>query len=492
LLLTTLIDELADEGVVISGRTPENPHVTGITDDSRKVRPGFIFVAVKGEKQDGTVFIAEALDKGAVAVISSEEIDLVDKACFIRHEKPRLLLTKIAAKFYPRQPEFIAAVTGTNGKTSVVNFCRQIWALMGEKSASIGTIGILDGLGKSYDISGSMTTPDPVTLHEKINELAENNIEYLAIEASSHGLDQYRLDGLKITTAAFTNLTRDHLDYHGTMENYLAAKKRLFAEVLENGGTAVINADSQNFADMKKAAEENGGKVISFGIAGKNIKLHEIIARENSQEIRVNIEGKEFSAMLNLVGEFQVSNILCAVGIVISSGFAPEKIVKILPKIKNVPGRMELAGIGESGGSVFVDYAHTPDALEKALSTLRAHACGKLIVIFGCGGNRDKGKRPEMGKVAGDLADMVIVTDDNPRSEDASTIRKEIMAGTKGAIEISDRTAAIEYGIAGLKKNDILLIAGKGHEKTQIIGDKIYPFDDVKIAAAILEKEKTA
>lgn len=480
MLLTTLIDDL---GAKISGKSADNIEAKGITGDSRKVKPGYVFVALKGGKSDGATFIGQALKNGAVAVISSGKPENEwHKACYIQQKNPRLALAKIAAKFYPKQPQFIAAVTGTNGKTSVVNFCRQIWAKLGKESASIGTIGVINGDGKSHNSMGSMTTPDPVILHEKINTLAGEGIEYLAIEASSHGLDQYRLDGLKISTAAFTNLTRDHLDYHDSMEGYFAAKKRLFSEVLQPGGTAVLNADSKDFPKLKNAALERGCKVISFGKNGENIKLKKIEVTKNGQEIVFDFYGKKFSTLVNLVGEFQTENILCAMGIVYASGFMVEKIIEVLPKIKSVPGRMEPVG-----DNVFVDYAHTPDALEKSLKTLRPYVKGKLIVVFGCGGDRDKGKRTEMGKIAELYADGVVVTDDNPRSENPAEIRKEILAGIKNATEISDRKKAIEQAISLLEVGDILLIAGKGHEKTQIIGDKILPFDDVEIARRALE-----
>ncbi len=479
MLLTKLIDDL---GAEIYGKSVGSVEATGIAADSRKVKQGYVFVALKGVKSDGAEFIQEALKNGAVAVISSEAPR--QDVCFIRHKNPHLALAKIAARFYPAQPRFIAAVTGTNGKTSVVNFCRQIWTELEKKSASIGTIGIIDGNGKFYDSGSSMTTPNPIILHEKIDALTRGGTEYLAIEASSHGLDQYRLDGLKISTAAFTNLTRDHLDYHGNMLNYLAAKKRLFSELVQPGGTAVLNADAADFPAIKNSAMARGCKIISFGKNGDNIMLKKIETLESGQKIALNFNGENFSTRISLVGEFQAENILCALGIVHSSGFAPEKIMEVLPKIKSVPGRMEPVG-----NNIFVDYAHTPDALEKSLKTLRPYAKEKLIVVFGCGGDRDKGKRVEMGKIAGFCANVVIVTDDNPRSENPATIRKEILAGAKGATEISDRKKAIEYAVSLLKNGNILLIAGKGHEKTQIIGNEIYPFDDVEIARQALGKK---
>lgn len=463
----------------------------GITEDSRKVSDGFIFVAVKGVNFDGTSYIDDAIKKGVRAIVTHDWYDnkLPDNIILLKEKNPRFALSKLASAFYPKQPKNIAAVTGTNGKTSTVNFYRQIVDLVGKKSASIGTIGIIDSNNKSYETSGSMTTPDPVTLHQKIQELAVNGIEYLALEASSHGLDQYRLDGVKITCAGFTNFTRDHLDYHKTMENYLDAKLRLFSQLLGGDATAVINADIPEFTKIKELSEKRKIKVISFGKNSDSIKLISIKPTSYGQEIVINIDGKSYSLKLSLVGDFQVSNLLCALGLVIASGIKASDAIGVLEKVKNVPGRMERVADINSLIQVFVDYAHTPDGLEKALETLKLHTKGKLYVVFGCGGNRDKGKRVEMGKIASNLADYVVITDDNPRNENPAEIRKEVMAGCgKNATEVGGREEAINYTVAKLNKGDILLIAGKGHEKIQIIGEKSLSFDDVVVARKALER----
>ncbi len=464
-----------------------NPEIRGITEDSRKVEKGFLFVAVRGTVADGTKFIEDAVKKGAAAIIAPKDyINKNIQVPVLLTENPRLALSLMAAKFYKEQPGFIAAVTGTNGKTSTVNFCRQIWALLGKKSSSIGTIGILDEKGNILNKVGSMTTPDPVNMHRQLDQMAKDGFTHLALEASSHGLDQYRLDGIKIKAAGFTSFSRDHLDYHPTMQDYLKAKLRLFNSLVEEGGGAVINADMAEYGEIEKESKRKKLKIVSYGKKGSNIKLEKLEPHANGQDITCNIEGKTYKASLDLVGDFQVSNILCAVGLAVASGESAKGIFDVLPKVKNVDGRMEKAGV-YNGASVFVDYAHTPDALEKALITLRAHANGKLFVVFGCGGNRDAGKRPLMGEVASKFADEVVVTDDNPRMEDPSLIRKSILAACKpGTQEVSDRKEAIAFAVKKLKKNDMLLIAGKGHEKTQIIGDKTFEFDDVKIAKNIM------
>lgn len=462
----------------------KNIDAKGITEDSRKVEPGFIFFALRGAVLDGTKFIEGAINKGAILIVTHEDYKAKAEVPVITHENPRMVLSRAAANLFSGQPEFIAAVTGTNGKTSVANFVRQIFAICGKKSASIGTIGVTDSENNKYEISGSMTTPDPVSLFKLIKKINDNGIKALALEASSHGLDQHRLEGLKIKAAGFTNFTRDHLDYHKTMENYFAAKARLFSEVLIEGGTAVINADIPEYEKLKEIALSRGAKIISFGFKGTEIKLNKITPDAGGQQIEFEIFGEKFSSKLSLFGDFQVSNILCAAGLAIAGGLNPKEVAESYSKIINVDGRMEKAAETKNGAIIFVDYAHTPDGLEKAISTLKANKKGKLHVLFGCGGNRDKGKRPEMGKIASKLADRVIITDDNPRNEKPEDIRKEIISGctNKNYIEVSDRKIAIKTAIEMLEKDDILLIAGKGHEKTQIIGDKTIEFDDVKIA----------
>jgi len=463
------------------------PLITGITQDSRKVQPGFLFAAIKGLASDGADFIPMAIERGAVAVLCSEPSPLVGGGViFLTHQNPKLALAKIAANFYGKQPEIIAAITGTNGKTSTAYFCTQIWQLLEKRSASIGTIGIATSEGLSYGATGSMTTPDPIKLHEILADLAHNGITNLAMEASSHGLDQYRLDGVNVKAAAFTNLTRDHLDYHGTFENYLAAKLRLF-DVMKHG-VAVINSDIPESANIIKLCNDKGHKVLSVGKNGKYIELFGTTKTSEGQQISFEVQGKVYNINTHLIGEFQAYNLLTALALVVACGENIDEAVGVLERVAAVPGRMQGVRVGEKMARVYIDYAHTPDALEKALAELRPHTKGKLWVVFGCGGDRDKGKRPQMGAVASKLSDLVVVTDDNPRTELAQIIRSEVMAECRGAKEIGDRHEAIEYAIYNMGSDDILLIAGKGHEKTQIIGDKSLPFDDVKVATEILQR----
>lgn len=460
--------------------------IKGITSDSRKCKEGFLFAALPGAKADGLSFINDAIKNGAIAIITiNHQLSTInqDKVCFIHVEDPRHALGIIAANFYARKPENIVAVTGTNGKTSVVHFCRQIWNIAGLKSASIGTLGIIRD-DADYEKSGmgdNLTTPEVVFLHENVAKLADEKLANLAMEASSHGLDQWRLAGITASSVGFTNITRDHLDYHGTFENYFAAKKRAFTDLLDKNGTAVINADIEEYSEIADFCRKNKRKFISFGEKGEDLKLLELTPTASGQKMRVKTKNKKYDLNLELLGAFQASNILCALGMVISSGLGEEKAFSALAKISAVPGRMEKVA-AKNSAPIIVDYAHTPDALEKVLSALRHHTKKRLIVVFGCGGNRDKGKRPIMGGIADKMADVVIVTDDNPRFEDAAEIRKEIIANCKNAKEIGDRAEAIKYAVGILQEGDLLLIAGKGHEKTQIIGDKKTPFNDAEIA----------
>jgi UDP-N-acetylmuramoyl-L-alanyl-D-glutamate--2,6-diaminopimelate ligase len=487
-LLKTIIDSITDVKI---DKKYNDIKIEGITLDSRKVEKGFLFAALKGVKADGSEFIAGAIAAGAAVIICDNDVNVKvpDEVCLIKHENPRMLFSKIAAAFYDKQPEVVAAVTGTNGKTSTVHFCREIWKNLGKHSASIGTVGIYDSNGKyQYDRSNFLTTPDTVKLHQIIYELTENGVTHMAMEASSHGLDQFRLDGVAIKIAAFTNLTRDHLDYHGNFENYLAAKLRLFKDVMKEGGIAVLNSDIPEFDKLLAECEKHGHKVISYGKykdgGRKNyIEIFSISNTSEGQQISFEILDKVYNINTSLIGEFQAYNLLCALGMVLGSGCNVDEAVAALEHVTCVPGRMERVG-----NAVFVDYAHTPDALEKALSVLRPHTRGKLWVVFGCGGDRDKGKRPLMGRVAAQLADNVIITDDNPRSEDPAAVRKDIAAafGSDEVMEIGDRKAAIAYAVGNMKKGDMLLIAGKGHEKTQTIGTQVLPFDDVEVARGVL------
>jgi UDP-N-acetylmuramoyl-L-alanyl-D-glutamate--2,6-diaminopimelate ligase len=456
--------------------------IVGITADSREVRPGFLFAALPGTKTDGSTFIAQALKAGAAAVICGKGIS----GDVISVENPRRLLALAASRFYEKQPDTIVAVTGTNGKTSVSVFVRQIWAALGFRAASLGTIGVVGPDGAEYL---AHTTPDPVKLAQLAAKMREDHIDHLAIEASSHGLEQHRLDGLRLTAGAFTNITRDHLDYHQTFENYFAAKMRLFDALLPVGSSAVINMDSPQGADVLHHAVKAGLKPFTVGRAGNDLKLLEAKQDGLEQHLKLETPAGIFEVALPLVGDFQVSNALVAGGLVIASGGETGKVLHALESLVGAKGRLELVGISPSGGSVFVDYAHTPDALENVLQTLRGSTSGKLIVAFGCGGDRDKGKRPLMGAIAAKLADHVIITDDNPRSEVAAQIRAEVLGGAKGATEIGDRAEAISSGVAQLKNSDIFLVAGKGHEEGQIVGAKILPFSDHEAVKAALRGE---
>jgi UDP-N-acetylmuramoyl-L-alanyl-D-glutamate--2,6-diaminopimelate ligase len=464
--------------------------VTGVTADSRKAQPGFMFVAIAGNKADGAAFALKAVDGGAAAIVGEHRPDgLPDAVAFIQVGNARRALSLAAAKFYPRQPGTIAAVTGTSGKTSVAAFTREIWAALGLQAASIGTVGVVSPKGEEY---GSLTTPDPVELHRSLDRLAGEGVTHLALEASSHGLDQHRLDGVRIAAGAFTNLSRDHLDYHPTIEAYLAAKLRLFSDLIVDGGTAVIDVDDCYAGQVVEAAEKRGLKIMTVGEKGADIKLigGAIDGFAQLVEIAHNSQaygGRIYKVKLPLVGGFQVQNAAVAAGLAIATGAEPARVFAALEKLTGAKGRLELAGT-RNGAPIFIDYAHKPDALAKALAALRPYASGKLIVVFGCGGDRDTGKRPIMGRIAHDNADRVIVTDDNPRSEDPGAIRAAILAEAAGAIEIGDRALAIRAGIAELKSGDVLLIAGKGHEIGQIVGNKVLPFSDHDAVAAALRE----
>jgi UDP-N-acetylmuramoyl-L-alanyl-D-glutamate--2,6-diaminopimelate ligase len=465
-----------------------NVTFTGLASDSREVKPGDLFAAISGVREDGARYIEDAVKRGAAAVLARPEFASRVRAlgvAFLPDENPRLRLALVASSFFGAQPDAIAAVTGTNGKTSVTVFLRQIWTLDGLKAASLGTIGIITPKG---EIPLSHTTPDPIEIHRRLAELNRCGIEHVAFEASSHGLDQFRIDGVKIAAAAFTNITRDHLDYHKTFEDYLAAKLRL-VELVRDGGLVVINVDAAHSEAFVAAARARNLKVLTVGEGGEELRL---LAREphgDGQALRVAYAGRTYVIELPLAGEFQASNALVAAGLAIGLGEPHEKVFRALAQLKGAPGRLEKVAYAASGAPVYVDYAHTPDALETVLKALRPHTRGKLHVVFGCGGDRDRGKRPLMGEAAAKFADAVVVTDDNPRSEDAATIRREALAGCPDAREIGDRAEAIHAGIAALREGDVLVIAGKGHEQGQIIGSVTRPFSDrneaIKAALAL-------
>jgi UDP-N-acetylmuramoyl-L-alanyl-D-glutamate--2,6-diaminopimelate ligase len=457
--------------------------ITGITSDSREVKRGYLFVALSGARTDGARFIADAVQAGACALLTADEAAAAASGIpAIVDPSPRRRLAEIAARFYAPQPETLAAVTGTNGKTSVASFTRQIWARHGFRAASLGTIGIV---GPDFEQAGNLTTPDPVVLHRELQALKHRGIDHVALEASSHGLDQFRLDGLALKAAAFTNLTRDHLDYHGDMERYFAAKRRLFAELLPPGATAVLNRDTAEGRVLAALSAARGIRVVEYGTAaGADLRLLDALPAGAGLRVRLDAMGERSNFTLPLIGAFQAMNALAAMGLAIATGVPADEALAALRHLEGAPGRMQHVTSRANGAPVIVDYAHTPDALETALKALRPHCRQKLVVVFGCGGDRDPGKRPMMGAIAARLADMTIVTDDNPRSENAGLIRGAILAACPGAREIGDRASAIREGAAMLGPGDLLLIAGKGHERGQIVGPTILPFADADAARA--------
>jgi UDP-N-acetylmuramoyl-L-alanyl-D-glutamate--2,6-diaminopimelate ligase len=463
-----------------------DPEIVGLTSDSRSVQPGFLFAALPGTRLDGRSFAADAIARGAVAILTDDVAALAlplerrDGIAIVTDQNPHRRLAILAARFHGRLPRTIAAVTGTNGKTSVVHFTRELWTAIGRPAASVGTLGLVTPAGRR---SGALTTPDPVALHRDLADLARQGIENVAIEASSHGLDQFRLDGLTVAAAAFTNLTRDHLDYHGDMASYRAAKDRLFTALLTPGGSAVLNRDSDEYSRLRLLCRKAGHPVLAYG-ADPEADLR-LVAREpqvDSQTLVLDVRGQRRELMLPLAGEFQAMNALAALGLVIATGGPVDAATEALANLTGVPGRLQFVAEHEGGGAIVVDYAHTPDALATVLKALRQHARGRLIALFGCGGDRDTGKRPLMGGVAACLADRVYVTDDNPRTEPAAEIRRAILDAAPHAIEIGDRRQAIETAIAEIAPGDLLVIAGKGHETGQIIGTETFPFDDAAIA----------
>jgi UDP-N-acetylmuramoyl-L-alanyl-D-glutamate--2,6-diaminopimelate ligase len=458
--------------------------IAGLTADSREVRPGWLFAALRGSKADGSRFIADALARGAAAVLVGEgtQPEVAAGVPLLVSAEPRRALALMAARFYGAQPETAVAVTGTSGKTSVADFTRQIFAALGHKAASLGTIGLVAPGESRY---GSLTSPDPVTLHRTLAELAAGGITHLALEASSHGLDQHRLDGLRLKAAAFTNLGHDHLDYHPGMEAYLAAKLRLFSEVLLPGGVAVVNADSEHAGKVIAVARKAGHRIVTVGRAGEALALEALEPERFAQRLRVRHAGGAAEVRLPLLGAYQAGNALLAAGLAMATGEAAARVLPALGGLEGVKGRLEVVG-QVRGGLVVIDYAHKPDALAAALKALRPFAPGRLICVFGCGGDRDKAKRPVMGQIAAALADTVIVTDDNPRSEDARAIRAAVLAGAPSAREIGDRAEAILAGSRLLGAGDLLLVAGKGHETGQIVGDTVIPFSDHEVVQGIL------
>jgi UDP-N-acetylmuramoyl-L-alanyl-D-glutamate--2,6-diaminopimelate ligase len=475
-----------------SHRLPRDPDIAGITADSRAVGPGFLFAALLGTRFDGRRFAGEAAARGAAAVLTDDAGALNlsrqerEHVAIVVDANPRRRLALLAARFYGAQPPTIAAVTGTNGKTSVVHFTRQIWSAAGYFAASLGTLGVVT---RSSWRPGALTTPDPTALHGELSSLAKEGVTHLAIEASSHGLAQYRLDGLSVAAAAFTNLTRDHLDYHHDMADYRAAKERLFTALLVPGRPAVLNRDSDESPRLMALCREHCHPVVGYGAdAVADLQLVATHPSEHGQDIVIATFGERHRFFLPLLGRFQAMNALAALGLGISTGVPVAAGITALATLTPVPGRMQFVGRGAAGGGIVVDYAHTPDALATVLAALRPHTPRRLVVLFGAGGDRDPGKRPLMGRVAASAADRVYVTDDNPRSEEPAAIRRAILTAATGAIEIGNRRQAIATAIAELGPGDILVIAGKGHETGQIIANVTIPHDDAEVARELIEE----
>lgn len=464
--------------------TESERDVLGLTADSRRVRQGFVFAALQGAAGHGRDYVAQARAAGAVAILSAGDLLEEPGVPHIVAPEPRLALARAAARLFPRQPPILAAVTGTNGKSSTVDFLRQIWAQAGLRAASLGTLG---AIGPAGVVDLGHTTPDPVSIHETLQSLADQGVTHAAMEASSHGLHQHRLDGVRLTLGAFTNLTQDHLDYHGTMDAYRAAKLRLW-ELVPWGAPAVINVDAREAPAFESAARARGLEVIPCGwrADATGLKLAEIWPRAAGQRLDLNWRGESQLVELPLIGEFQALNAVCAAAMALAAGLDAHAVFAALERLQPVKGRLEHVGATKAGAHVFVDYAHTPDGLDVLLRAARPHAPGRVIVAFGCGGDRDRAKRPLMGEIAARHADVVIVTDDNPRSEDPAAIRAEVLKGAPQAIEIGDRREAIRRAVAMLKPGDALLIAGKGHETGQIIQGVVHPFSDQEEAKAAL------
>ena len=487
------LSELMARSADASPAPPRDPELAGLTLDSRKVQPGYLFAALTGAKQDGAAFVTEAVKRGAIAVLAGTDArlpELPSEIVVVRDANPRRRIALMASVFAGAQPATIAAVTGTNGKSSTVHFLRHIWSKLGHTAASVGTLGIVS---PTLVRDGGLTTPDPVQLHADLAALARDGVSHLAIEASSHGLDQHRLDGLKLSAAAFTNLTHEHLDYHVSMDAYFAAKARLFTALLPSGAAAVVNADSDRAASLIELCRARSLRVLSYGAAGRDFRLERATPTPAGQHLAIEVMGRRYEVDLPLVGGFQASNALAALGLAVATGSDAARAVAALADLAGAPGRLQLVARHKSGAPIYVDYAHKPEALETVLATLRPFAKGKLVVVFGCGGDRDRAKRPVMGEIATRIADHTIVTDDNPRSEEPAAIRAEIVRGIPAdrrnwSEARDDRRAAIAAGLALMTSaDDLLLLAGKGHESGQTIKGVTHPFDDAQVARELAQ-----
>jgi UDP-N-acetylmuramoyl-L-alanyl-D-glutamate--2,6-diaminopimelate ligase len=452
--------------------------VTGFAIDHRKVAPGTVFGAFRGQVFDGEDFIPDAVGAGAVAVVARPQAR-VHGAVHVAADEPRRDFARLAAKFFAPFPKTVVAITGTNGKTSSVELCRQLWRMAGHPSASIGTLGVTTS---DDQVTTGLTTPDIVTFLSNMAGLAKMGVSHAAFEASSHGLSQYRTEGLPVQAAAFTNFSRDHLDYHGTMEAYFEAKMRLFSEVVDADGAAVVWMDDPKSEEVVRRCRARGLRVLSVGARGETLRLVSRESTQLGQKLTIEAGGRLHDVTLALIGAYQAANALTAAGLAIATGGELVQTLRNLARVHPVRGRLERAVITREGAPVYVDYAHTPDAIESAIEALRPHTAGRLITVLGAGGDRDVGKRAEMGAAASRLSDLVIVTDDNPRSEDPASIRRDILEGAPGALEVPGRREAIEAAVAEARSGDIVLLAGKGHEQGQIVGERVLPFDDVEVA----------
>ncbi|THV24830.1 UDP-N-acetylmuramoyl-L-alanyl-D-glutamate--2,6-diaminopimelate ligase [Peteryoungia ipomoeae] len=481
MLLSALAGEDFKDEVAQSGCG--QVEILALSSDSRKVVPGTLFFALTGVKADGASYARQAVENGAVAIVASHALDVSVPVVIVKD--PRHFLALAAARHGGRQPETMVAVTGTAGKTSVASFTRQIWARAGHPAAQIGTTGVISPSRNDY---GSLTTPDPISLHELLGALADEGVTHAAMEASSHGLDQHRLDGVRLAAAGFTNLGRDHMDYHPTVEDYMAAKMRLFRELLPKGAPAVIYADDVWSDEAIRVAREAGHQILTVGRKGTFLTLKRVEHSRHKQVAEIHHGDDIYEVHIPLAGDFQIANAVVAAGLAISTGVSVPVALKALEQLQGASGRLELVGQTKAGALAYVDYAHKPDALENVLQSVRPFTTGRVVVVFGCGGDRDKGKRPIMGEIATRLADIVIVTDDNPRSEVPETIRAEIMAATPKGIEIGDRAKAIREAVGMLGPGDTLIVAGKGHEEGQTIGTETHPFSDhVEVRKALEE-----
>lgn len=479
---------------IVKQSVADDPMITGVTADSRKVGPGVLFAALPGTKIDGASFIRAAIEAGAAAVLAAPSVQDLSVP-LVTSQDVRRSYALAASAFWGDQPAVCVAVTGTNGKTSVATFCRQIFQRLGYRAASMGTLGVTISdpfTGDQQITPPGLTTPDAADVAELMAKVAAMGVTHMALEASSHGIDQRRLDGVQLKAAGFLNLTQDHLDYHGDMASYGRAKMRLFETLLPRGGTAVLNADSDAFGGFAAAAVMAGQTVLSVGEQGQGLTLVERALLPNGQRLIIRAGGQDHIVSLPLAGAFQAANALAAAGLCIAAGEDVAATLAALEHLKGAAGRLQLVGSKASGGEVYVDYAHTPDGLQTVLEALRPHTVGRLIVVFGAGGDRDRTKRPLMGEIAARLADVAIVTDDNPRSEDPASIRAAILAAAPGALEVGDRHLAIQQAVGLLGEGDVLVIAGKGHEQGQTIAGVVHPFDDVSEAAAALGLEPVA